>query len=227
MTLNYGGGYYSAASQTATSRAAKGGHKSLLNVGKAGAQTRAQQSGNVIYGTFTSLGGDKYDLEGFGTVTLGYTGEEVTSIEVTTEDGQTTQYTTEKEPEMSDDTMTNALCRTWKIERIHEIYVDKETGERFEGDFSPENPGEYGYDMPYEVMFSKAGTYVVSYLDNTFMLAVWKWQNRGDGVLTYGYDGEWQGETCTISFDGDKATVHEKWNDEYESSETWTYLVEK
>lgn len=62
VTLNYGGGYYAAASQTATSRAAEGGHKSLFNSGKAGAQTRSTQYGNVIYGTFTSLGDNEYPL---------------------------------------------------------------------------------------------------------------------------------------------------------------------
>lgn len=226
VTLNYGG--YSAPAAYAdngTTRAAKGKRLSMLNIGKANAQTRATQYGNVIYGTFTDMGDNEYNLEGFGTIRLDYSGSSVTGIEVTPQGGQTTQYNVEKAPVMGDDDMTNALCRTWKIERIHEIYVDKETGERFEGDFYPENPGEDAQDMPKEMMVSKSGTYIVSYLDGTFMLAVWKWQNREAGVLAYGYDGEWSDDTAQITFNGNNAVMYEEWDDEYETDQIWTYLV--
>ena len=221
VTLNYGGGYYAAANTTA-SRTAANGHKSLLN---GGARTRATQDGNVIYGTFTSLGGNEYALEGFGTVKLEYAGDNVTGIEVTTQGGQTTRYTAEKQPVMGGDDMTNTLCRTWRIEKIHEIYIDKQTGEKEDYTVTPDNPGEYGYDMPIEVMWSKSGTYLVSYRDETIGLAEWKWRNRGAGEIYYAWDGEWTGDYCTITFEGNKAVIHDKWEDEYGSDESWTYLV--
>lgn len=225
VTLNYGGGYYAAASQTVTSRAATGRHKSLLGGGKADAETRATQYGNVVYGTFTSLGGNEYALEGFGTIKLDYTGGDVTGIEITTQDGQTTQYNAEKQPTMGGDDMTNAVCRTWRIEKIHGIYIDKETGDREDYTVTRDNPGEYGYDMPMEVMWSKSGTYLVSYRDGSIGLAEWKWRNKGAGQMYYAWDGEWTGDYCTITFEGNKAVIHDKWEDEYESEESWTYMV--
>lgn len=121
--------------------------------------------------------------------------------------------------------MTNTLCRTWRIEKIHEIYIDKQTGKKEDYTVTPDNPGEYGYDMPIEVMWSKSGTYLVSYRDETIGLAEWKWRNRGAGEIYYAWDGEWTGNYCTITFEGNKAVIHDKWEDEYGSDESWTYLV--
>ena len=219
VTLSYGGGYNATAGKPATGRrrSAPGGGR--------GALTRATQYDGVIYGTFTSLGGNRYALEGFGTVGLEYSGGNVTGIEVTTQDGRTTQYDAKKEPTMGGDDMTNALCRTWRIEKIRDVYYDKETGERYDMTVTPDNPGEDGYDMPTEVMWSKSGTYLVSYLDGSIGLAKWKWKSRKDGTLYYAWDGEWTGDYCTITFDGNRAVIHDKWEDEYGSDESWTYLV--
>lgn len=221
VTLNYSGGYY-AADNTSANRISTNHHKSLLS---GGAQTRATQDGNVIYGTFTSLGENEYALEGFGTIKLDYTGSDVTGIEVTTQGGQTTQYTAEKQPVMGDDNMTSSLCRTWKIEKIHDVYYDKETGKTDDVTVTPENPGETGYDMPIEVMWSKSGTYLVSYRDGSIGIAEWKWKDRGAGQLYYAWDGEWTGDYATITFDRNRAVIHDKWEDEYGRDESWTYLV--
>lgn len=221
VTLNYSGGYY-AADNTSANRISTNHHKSLLS---GGAQTRATQDGNVIYGTFTSLGENEYAIEGFGTIKLDYTGSDVTGIEVTTQGGQTTQYTAEKQPVMGDDNMTSSLCRTWKIEKIHDVYYDKETGKTDDVTVTPENPGETGYDMPIEVMWSKSGTYLVSYRDGSIGIAEWKWKDRGAGQLYYAWDGEWTGDYATITFDRNRAVIHDKWEDEYGRDESWTYLV--
>ena len=121
--------------------------------------------------------------------------------------------------------MTNAVCRTWRIEKIHGIYIDKETGDREDYTVTRDNPGEMGYDMPMEVMWSKSGTYLVSYRDGSIGLAEWKWRNKGAGQMYYAWDGEWTGDYCTITFEGNKAVIHDKWEDEYESEESWTYMV--
>ena len=186
--------------------------------------TRSTEYDGIIYGTFTSLGGGEYDLEGFGTIKLEYSGDNVTGIEVTT-NGTTTNYAAEKAPTMSNDDITNALCRTWKIERIRDVYYDKETGKTDDITVTPENPGEEGYDMPVEVLWSKSGTYLVSYLDNSIGLAEWKWRDRSKGTMYYAWDGDWTGDYATITFDGNRAVVHDKWEDDYGSDESWTYLV--
>ena len=186
--------------------------------------TRSTEYDGIIYGTFTSLGGGKYDLEGFGTIKLEYSGDNVTGIEVTT-NGTTTNYAAEKTPTMSNDDITNALCRTWKIERIRDVYYDKETGKTDDITVTPENPGEEGYDMPVEVLWSKSGTYLISYLDNSIGLAEWKWRDRSKGTMYYAWDGDWTGDYATITFDGNRAVVHDKWEDDYGRDESWTYMV--
>ena len=186
--------------------------------------TRSTEYDGIIYGTFTSLGGGKYDLEGFGTIKLEYSGDNVTGIEVTT-NGTTTNYAAEKAPTMSNDDITNALCRTWKIERIRDVYYDKETGKTDDITITPDNPGEEGYDMPLEVLWSKSGTYLVSYLDGSIGLAEWKWRDRSKGTMYYAWDGDWTGDYCTITFDGNRAVVHDKWEDDYGRDESWTYMV--
>lgn len=200
-----------------------GGKTRMALLAKRGA-TRSTEYGGIIYGTFTSLGGNEFALEGFGTIKLEYSGDDVTGIEITT-NGTTTSYSAEKAPTMGGDNITNALCRTWRIEKIRDVYYDKETGKTDDMTVTPENPGEEGYDMPIEVVWSKSGTYLVSYLDGSIGVAEWKWKNRGAGQLYYAWDGDWTGDYCTITFDGNRAVIHDKWEDEYGRDESWTYLV--
>lgn len=214
VTRSYGG--YSLAPKTE-------GRARMALLAKRGT-TRSTEYDGIIYGTFTSLGGGEYDLEGFGTIKLEYSGDNVTGIEVTT-NGTTTNYAAEKAPTMSNDDITNALCRTWKIERIRDVYYDKETGKTDDITVTPENPGEEGYDMPVEVLWSKSGTYLISYLDNSIGLAEWKWRDRSKGTMYYAWDGDWTGDYATITFDGNSAVVHDKWEDDYGRDESWTYMV--
>ena len=72
VTLSNGGNYYN----TPVNGVAKSSRRSLLDSGKAKGLTRATEYDGVIYGTFTSLGGNEFALEGFGTIKLGYSGDE-------------------------------------------------------------------------------------------------------------------------------------------------------
>ena len=103
---------------------------------------------------------------------------------------------------MGDDNITNALCRTWKVEKVRDIYFDKQTGEETNETVTPDNPGSFGNEMGYEVMFSKSGTYLISRLDGSIDLAEWKWRDRSKGTLYYAWDGDWTGDYATITFDG-------------------------
>lgn len=96
------------------------------------AQTRATESDNYIYGTFTDLGNGRYQLEDFGTITLtSDAAGQVTGIEVESNRYGDASLEVEKEPVMSDDALTNALCRTWRIQSVREVYTDLETGEKY------------------------------------------------------------------------------------------------
>ena len=213
VTRNYGS--YSAAGNA---------RKSLLNRGKEAIATRSTTYGNYVYGTFTDLGNHEYALEGFGTIRLEYTGENVTGIEITA-DGTTQTYSAEKQPTMGGDNMTNALCRTWRVEKVVDLIIDKETGERHEETVTPENTGSYEDGMAREVMFSKSGTYFISYVDGELELAEWKWKDRNAGTINYARDGEWSEDYVTLTFSGNRAIFHEVWDDRYEREEVWTHLV--
>ena len=43
--------------------------------------------------------------------------------------------------------------------------------------------------------------------------------------MYYAWDGDWTGDYCTITFDGNRAVVHDKWEDDYGRDESWTYMV--
>lgn len=215
VTRNYGG--YSMTAQA-------GAKTRRPMLAKGGGTTRSTEYGGIIYGTFTELGDNKYALEGFGTIKLNYSGDRMTGIEITT-NGSTQTYTAEKAETMGDDDITNALCRTWKVEKVRDIYLDKETGKESDVTVTPENPGEFGSDMGNEVMFSKSGTYLISRLDGTIDIAEWTWRNRSKGEMYYAWDGEWTGDYATVTFDGNRAVVHDKWEDEYGRDESWTYLI--
>ena len=216
VTRSYGG-------YSMTAQAGARTRKSML--AKSGATTRSTEYGGIIYGTFTETGENEYALDGFGTIKLNYTGSEVTGIEITPANGQTQTYTAEKTATMGDDNITNALCRTWKVEKVRDIYFDKQTGEETDETVTPDNPGSFGNEMGYEVMFSKSGTYFISRLDGSIDLAEWKWRDRSKGTLYYAWDGDWTGDYATITFDGNRAVVHDKWEDDYGRDESWTYLV--
>ena len=47
---------------------------------------------------------------------------------MTTQDGQTTQYDAKKKPTMNGDNVTNALCRTWRIEKMRDVSDEKQRG---------------------------------------------------------------------------------------------------
>ena len=194
--------------------------------GQAEAASRATDYNGVIYGRYTQQADGTLNLEGFGIVEIVYgSGEEVIGFNLTPTGGGRLELDVTKAEVMPDDDKTNAICRTWKIERIRDVYYDKETGKTDDITVTPENPGEEGYDMPVEVLWSKSGTYLISYLDNSIGLAEWKWRDRSKGTMYYAWDGDWTGDYATITFDGNRAVVHDKWEDDYGRDESWTYMV--
>ena len=178
-------------------------------MGKRMAQTRAAQSGNILYGTFTDLGDGRYRLEDFGTIELvtGSNGQ-VTGIEVDSNRYGSTSLAVQKEATVAGSDMNNALCRTWRVVSGREVVTDLSTGEKQDNNYTPEGDPEAMKEM----MFTKSGTYVATYNDNTVDLGHWRWKDEGKGIISYVWDAEdWEGYAdATISFSDNTATVYER-----------------
>lgn len=193
-------------------------------MGKRMAQTRAAQSGNILYGTFTDLGDGRYQLEDFGTIGLvtGSNGQ-VTGIEVDSNRYGSTSLAVQKEATVAGSDMTNALCRTWRVVSGREVVTDLSTGEKQENNYTPEGDPEAMKEM----MFTKSGTYVATYNDNTVDRGHWRWKDEGKGIISYVWDAEdWEGYAdATISFSDNTATVYERIEENGYRYDVYTTLV--
>lgn len=212
------GGSYALSAQTAM-QPGRSGNRLLLN---RTAQTRATQYDNFVYGTFTSLGNGRYQLEDFGTITLATgTDGQVTGITVDSNRYGSATVTVSKESTMADSDMSNALCRTWRVERVHYVSTDLETGE---SDEDTELPGQYP-DTAEEILFSKSGTYLVSYNDGSLEMARWRWRDEAAGSFYYTWEETWNEEDyATITFSGNTAVVYEVYEEDGYREESWYYL---
>lgn len=80
-----------------------------------------------------------------------------------------------------------------------------------------------------EVLFSKSGTYMVTYVDGAIGISSWKWKNKDAGTIFYSWDNQWyEDEFVTLSFSGNTLIIHEVYEEddyEYYKEETYTYLV--
>lgn len=197
-------------------------------------QSRATNYNGIIYGQYTENSDGTLNLEGFGTIEIVYgTGEEVEGFNLTPINGGPVTLDVTKEETMPDDTMTNALCRTWKIEKIR--LAGEEDGESYDITLTPENIKELGDDydeFPEEVLFSKSGTYMVYYSNQSIGISSWKWKDQSAGIISYSWDNYWDDDAfVTLSFSGNKLVIYEAYeeNDEYGyyKEESYTYLVEK
>lgn len=224
ITLTSANSQYAAAPQKTDVTSAK--HPRLLNVGKQKIASRAYGYSQVLYGTFVVKDENTFMLEDFGILELIYSNTTITGFKLTPTGKSPVTLTVDKEDEYKSDDLTNKLCRTWNIVSVHEIeYLD---GKKVYDDvYTKDNLGgkngnsEEAYDeddFPAQVLFSKAGTYLISYLDNSVECANWKWKKQSDMTIYYAWENEWyDDEWCTLKFSGNKLTVIEDY--EYEEED--------
>lgn len=128
------------ASAASTHSAADTRRMPLLNARTA--TNRAVAYENLIYGTYTRQPDGSFRLEGFGTLTLVSDGnQEVTGLSITPEGGTAMTFSAEKAATVADDELTNALCRTWKVTRVHEKGYDSYDGSYDETYTPQDSPG--------------------------------------------------------------------------------------
>lgn len=195
-------------------------------------QSRATNYDGVIYGSYKQLSNGDFDLEGFGIIKVVYgDNDNVEALSITPDEGEEMQFDVEKVEVMDDDGLTNSLCRTWLFEKIRVVaYLD---GKKVLDEYVDNGDLEY-FDVEIsEVLFSKSGTYMVIYGDETLGVASWKWKDMDDKMLYYSWDGEWYDDcTVQISFEGSSLVFYEETDDfgefeEFDKIEMYTYLKEK
>ena len=118
----------------------------------------------VYTGTYT-ISGNKITLEDFGVLEIkSFSNDEFSfSLKLTDSDESYDYQAIRQDDTIVSSTQTNLLCRFWKV-------------------IKPSDMAGTG------VLFSKAGTYLVTYTDGSTGLAEWKWKNTEQTTLQYSWD---------------------------------------
>lgn len=183
--------------------------KSFSFLSKKKHTTRTEFEG-YKFGTYTVTGKNQYTLSGFGTLTIVEDGDNIYDLMIKCDNGQSITLGANRDNMYSSSEMTNNLCRTWSINKLHEqqwkdnqITLD-ETWEI----------GKYDSD-PIEVIFTKAGTYMVFYADGTLDVSTWKWENESKGIMRYSWNLDYiddpeESGSVTITFGDNTCTAFEE-----------------
>lgn len=198
-----------------------------------------------ISGKFTKISDTEFVLEGFGTIVIEGAANNAYSIQVTEQDGETYPLSAEKAVSMINDSeKTNALCRTWNLETIRmtvtfnnvkifdetkpaaeysqlmeDLYAAMKRFAAEHGDEDEDEDDEEDFEIPTygyaQIIFTKAGTYMVTSTDGQLGISMWKWLNEQNGTIRYTHDyndtdfSSYWANNATISFNGSTMTLAE------------------
>lgn len=201
--------------------------------------------GNIIYGTYTK-DGDTYILDGFGTIVVNGGGSSAVSLDITTTDGNKITLGAQREQQYSSSDMTNKLCRTWKLNQVKiEVTTDDQVvlSRTYNGwgDYLIGMAEDEGHPMsdaekkevlaeePQQVIFTKSGTYVVFYANQTLGVSTWKWTNESKGEARYSWNYEsindsYDGGAFTVAFEGSQFILTESFEVTYKAKKSMMYL---
>lgn len=160
---------------------------------------RVVEDDNLISGTYTKVSNVEYDLEGYGKLKVNVFEDDgkFATITLLPIDGGSIAVDVMAKTPVSNSNMTANLCRTWIPESLEEKewengvlvwhavydYATKQVSVKvgIDGDRIEE-------DWLEKVIFSKAGTYICFYDDDTFEKSYWGWEDETAGLLSYWYD---------------------------------------
>lgn len=133
------------------------------------ANSRVQASDPIItFGTY-EITNNTISLSNFGTITVDKLDDNAISfsLQLTGSSNKNT-LSASKQAEMTSSTKTNLLCRTWELVTVNGSTVA-------------------GTEDELTVLFSKAGTYLVTFRNDTEQggLAQWKWKNSTETEFLY------------------------------------------
>lgn len=183
-------------------------------------QSTRNSYGGIIYGRYTVNSNGDYVLEGFGTIKVESNGDTAVDLVIKTNSGQDIVVGANRDNIMKESDMTNKLCRTWKFDKVHLVYWE-EGKKVFDKTLSMAEYIDEEEDdkIPENVIFTKAGTYLVTYSDGELAVSTWRWENEKKGILRYSWDydhlyDEDASGSVEVRFDGNKLVVVEEDYDE-------------
>jgi len=137
--------------------------------------TKSTNNQVVLFGTYEIIDAKTLTLADFGTLTISEVNESSISfsINLTSDSDNEIIINASKQDEIESSTKTDLLCRTWEMVTENGVPVA-------------------GTEMELTVLFSKAGTYFVSFAnpedESEGGLALWKWNNDEETQLLYSWE---------------------------------------
>lgn len=179
--------------------------------------TRSSSDGYVSYGKYTKTGDGQYKLEGYGTIAVKGGEGNAVSLTITLLNGNKINVGAMKRNQYSSTPVTNAICRKWKLGKcvLHKktgdvTYSSIEDMDRHEETNFSEDEVEW---EPVEILFTKSGSYIVFFTNQTLDVSTWAWTNESTGEARYSWDWDnlYSGESGVIlfEFEGKKLLITE------------------
>lgn len=133
--------------------------------------TKSTNDQIILFGTYKIIDNKTIVLSDFGTLIVSKIDENsiIFSIKLTSNPNNEIIINASKQEEMESTTKTELLCRTWELVSIN--------GENVAG---TEDGGT--------ILFSKAGTYLVTWSDGESGLAQWKWKDETETQFFYSWE---------------------------------------
>lgn len=147
--------------------------------------TSKSTTGTILFGTYEIVDDKTITLTDFGTLILSKIDENAISftIKLTSDPSNEITINASKKEEMESSARTGLLCRTWEMVSLNGEPV-------------------VGTELELTVLFSKAGTYFISYANiqgaNSEALAQWKWKDESETHFLYamGENPVWNDDYC-------------------------------
>ena len=189
--------------------------------------TRAADGTSYKTGKYTKSN-DSYNLSGFATVTINGKSGSTYTIVVKTTDGVSTELNaTAATGGVATGAMTDNLCRTWTIENTR-LTMEVEgitAGRDFPGTCNLNALIAYAKDRGMKIndeveensvvtgiTFSRAGTFLINYMNGKNDVGKWNWASQASGTISYGWNDPDMGNSlengeATVAFDGSKCKL--------------------
>jgi hypothetical protein len=164
-------------------------------------ETKSTAGQTILFGTYQIIDNETIELSDLGEIKITSIDKNNFSFSLTIKRdlNKHISIVAIKAAEFASSARMEILCRTWKI-----VTID---GENVEG---TEDAGT--------VLFSAAGTYLVTWYDGENGLAQWKWKDSNETIMCYSWDGEptcnGENEVKILELTQNSVTVSEEFDDE-------------